>query len=144
MALLRLNNYTSIYKIYTNIPFSDDSARVNRLTIKSQHTNDLLYDIMLNFGDGNNRYTFYEMQQFGGNPYQFDLDKDVDGIYNYEVQTTDMDDEGEIINIVVYDKGLIKIEVERPYEDKYVTGYINKDFKSDNEEGKSRVLYKPI
>ena len=128
MALLRLNeNQQGLYKIYSNIGIGVDSfnTAINRLIIKSQHTNDILFDLGINWFDGNERYAVYEILNssiFGTNIYDFDLQKDIDGIYNYGLQFVEFeeDEEGNIIfnYIETFDSGLMKIEVVRFNVDK--------------------------
>ena len=91
------------------------------LELYSQHSNDLLVSLDLTTISTNDRYTHFSI----------DVDDipttlDIDGIYNYKVKDDD-----------VIDYGLVKL--------------INKNneldsisYQSDNEERKSRILYKPL
>jgi hypothetical protein len=92
------------------------------LELYSQHSNDNLVNIDISNISSNDRYT-----HFGINVEDIPTTLDIDGIYNYRVK-----DQDEII-----DYGLIKL--------------INKNneldsisYQSDNEERKSRILYKPL
>lgn len=124
MALLTLNSNQTDYKIYSNERIEDDVDFV----VISQHTNDILFKTVGHTLEINDRYTSFIIY-----PNEFEwsfntgFEKDIDGIYNYELKIED-----EIV-----DYGLIKI--------------INEDnqlptdsFISNNEDGKSRVVYNPI
>lgn len=123
MALLILTEATEYY-IYSNEIIEDDCL----LTIVSQHTNDVLFQTTAYLSTINDRFSSFVIYT---NEFEWSFDagfnKDIDGIYNYTLKIDN--------NIVDY--GLIKI--------------INEDntlptdsFISDNEDGKSRVIYKPI
>lgn len=124
MGLLVLNSDIVEYKIYSNITIEDDVD----FKVKSQHTNDILFETVAYVLESNERYTSFIIYQ-DEFEWSFDagLSKDIDGIYNYEL----------ILDNTVVDYGLIKIiNVDNTLQ---TEGFI-----STNEDGKSRVVYKPI
>lgn len=124
MALLILNSNINEYKIYSNKYINDDVDFV----VISQQSNDVLFRTTAYASTVNDRYSSFIIYQ---NRFEWSFDagfsQDIDGIYNYQLKIEDQ----------VVDYGLIKI--------------INEDntlptdsFISNNENGKSRIVYKPI
>ena len=147
MALLKIteDNFQS-YIIYSNRGVGDLRFANNRLRVISQHTNDILFVALINFlGDGEDRWVSYEIVQIYWNG-GAGANKDIDGIYNYYIDNVEFDDEEQFMykEGELWDFGLIKVVVERQGEDNIYIGYPQKSLVSNNEEGKSRVLYKPI
>lgn len=112
-----------VYDIYINVGNIDEEKEY-KLKINSLYSNDELLLIDLNVVLTNGRYTYFDFEL----DEDFNFTNDIAGIYEYLI-LDDLDD--------IVDTGLVKIVNK-------ANTLPTKNYVSNNEKRKSRVLYRPI